>query len=215
MTLFVLSLPGHLKTPCRPPEVLPKPDVTQDSASSDGEAQPKPKSVAEKRRDGRYRTFDWAEFRSHSGLASELQGALELGDLERRRRREERRRRYENMLGFSLGWEETGDTTGDITDLRSHERLEQEIERCWRQVEKAAIGPERTVPLCSEHRDAVEVEKMLQSSRRMVRRHAATSSASEPSFFFSRRLTDPQVSNSWPPGQICPVTLSYLVHKTI
>uniref|UniRef100_A0A3B4VGR0 Myosin phosphatase Rho interacting protein n=1 Tax=Seriola dumerili TaxID=41447 RepID=A0A3B4VGR0_SERDU len=178
----VASLPGH-HVPCSPPEALPKPDVTQDSSSIDipteRDPHPKPRSVMERRREGRYRTFDWAEFRPQkkSTLETDPQRtkspcSLEMGDLERRRRREERRRRYENMLGFSLSWEENGDKreSGGVRALspKSQEKVEEEMEECWKQVEKTMFRPERTVPLFSEAKDTVEMEKLVDIYRKGV-----------------------------------------------
>uniref|UniRef100_A0A3Q3R7T1 PH domain-containing protein n=1 Tax=Monopterus albus TaxID=43700 RepID=A0A3Q3R7T1_MONAL len=159
-------------------EALPKPDVTQDSSSTDVTAErdphPKPRSVMERRREGRYKTFDWSGFRSHSNqkretdpLRTKPSCLLELGDPERRKRREERRRRYESMLGFSLGKEETGDKTLDSGVIalspESQQTMEEEIEERWKQVEKTVFRLERTVPLYTEARHTVEMEKLLDS----------------------------------------------------
>uniref|UniRef100_A0AAQ5X686 PH domain-containing protein n=1 Tax=Amphiprion ocellaris TaxID=80972 RepID=A0AAQ5X686_AMPOC len=171
------SVPGHQ------PEVLPKPDVTQDSPSSDvptdRDSHHKPKSVMERRREGRYNTFDWAEFRPQSRppVARDPQRttspcSLELSDLERRKKREERRRRYENMLGISLGWEENGEkmVDGGVRALspKSQQRVEEEIEECWKEVEKTVFRLDRTVPMFNEARDAMETEKLLHSYRNRV-----------------------------------------------
>uniref|UniRef100_A0A3Q0S5M5 PH domain-containing protein n=1 Tax=Amphilophus citrinellus TaxID=61819 RepID=A0A3Q0S5M5_AMPCI len=169
----VASLPGQ-HVPCSPPEVLPKPDVTRDSPSVDGPSESDPhtknNSVTERRREGRYKTFDWAEFRPQSKLAADANAqkspcSLELGDVERRKRREERRKRYEKMLGFSLIEKE-----GSVRALspKSQQRVEEEIEECWKQVEKTMFRPERTVPLFTEERDTEEVEKMLHSYKKAV-----------------------------------------------
>ncbi|KAG7219382.1 hypothetical protein INR49_019088 [Caranx melampygus] len=176
----VASLPGH-HVPCSPPEAFPKPDVTQDSPSSDipteKDPHPKPRSVMERRREGRYRTFDWAEFRPQNKPALETDSqrtkspcSLELGDLERRKRREERRKRYESMLGFSLSWEETGDGREDVRALspKSQQKVEEEIEDCWKQVEKTVFSLDRTVPLFTEAKDTVVKEKLLDSYREKV-----------------------------------------------
>ncbi|XP_039980052.1 myosin phosphatase Rho-interacting protein-like [Xiphias gladius] len=178
----VASLPGH-HVPCSPPEALPKPDVTQDSSSTDvtteREPRPKPRSVMDRRRQGRYKTFDWAEFRPKTEPTLETDPqrtkspcSLELGDLERRRRREERRRRYESMLGFPLSWEETGDKTEDggvrALSPKSQQKVEEEIEECWRQVENTVFRLERTVPLFTEARDTVEMETLIDSYRKGV-----------------------------------------------
>ncbi|XP_071321106.1 myosin phosphatase Rho-interacting protein-like [Trachinotus anak] len=178
----VASLPGH-HVPCSPPEALPKPDVTQDSSSTDvpteRDPNPKPRSVMERRREGRYKTFDWAEFRPQNQPSPEPDPprtkspcSMEMGDLERRRRREERRRRYESMLGFSLSWEEAGDKRedGSVRALspKSQQKVEEDIEECWKQVEKTVFRRERTVPLWTDARDTVEMEKLLDSYRKGV-----------------------------------------------
>ncbi|XP_035510916.1 myosin phosphatase Rho-interacting protein-like isoform X1 [Morone saxatilis] len=178
----VASLPGH-HAPCSPPEALPKPDVTRDSPSADLSAERDPHSkrrtVTEKRREGRYRTFDWAEFRPQNKPAPDADPprtkplcSLELGDLERRKRREERRRRYESMLGISLGREVTGDEAADVSvramSPKSQQRVEEEIEECWRLVEKTAFRLEGTVPLLTDARDAAETEKLLETYRKKL-----------------------------------------------
>lgn len=176
--LVVYSLPGHIG----PPEALPKPDVTQDSPSADlsTDRDPKHRTVMERRREGRYKTFDWAEFRLQKkkpNLDADLQKtkalcSLELADLERRKRREERRRRYESMLGISLGWEGIGDDTEDdgIRSLspKSQLKVEENIEECWKLVEKTIFRLERTVPMFNEEKESVEMEKLLDSYRKGV-----------------------------------------------
>ncbi|XP_049416787.1 myosin phosphatase Rho-interacting protein-like [Epinephelus fuscoguttatus] len=176
----VASLPGH-HVPCSPPESLPRPDVTQDSppadVSTERDPHPKHRSVMERRREGRYKTFDWAEFRPQNKPTPDPQStkalcSLELGDLERRKRREERRRRYESMLGFSLGWEVIGNKAADgsvrALSPKSQQKAEEEIEECWKQVEKTMFRLESSVPLFTEDRDTVEMEKLLDSYRKGV-----------------------------------------------
>uniref|UniRef100_A0A8C2Z143 PH domain-containing protein n=1 Tax=Cyclopterus lumpus TaxID=8103 RepID=A0A8C2Z143_CYCLU len=133
----VASLPG-------PAEALPKPDVTQDSAD---DPHPKRRSVMERRREGRYKTFDWAEFRPQNKRSLDPQRtkalcSLEFGELERRKRREDRRRRYESMLG----------TTSGVRALspKSQQKVDEEIEECWKQVEKTVFRLERNVPLIAD-----------------------------------------------------------------
>lgn len=137
----------------------------------------------ERRREGRYRTFDWAEFRPQNKASpadADPQrtkapcSSLELGDLERRKRREERRRRYESMLGISLSWEVMGDKTEDgggggvrALSPKSQQKVEEDIEECWRLVEKTIFRLERNVPLITE--DKEETETLLDSYRTKVR----------------------------------------------
>lgn len=173
--LHVCSRPApHLI--CSPPEALPKPDVTPDAPPAKDD---KARSVAERRREGRYKTFDWAESWSPSKATPqpELQRGdalltLELGDLERRRRREERRRRYETMLGFSLGWEVIADASADasvrVLSPKSQQRVEEETEACWKQVETTLFRQERSVLLL---RDSEEMERLLDGHRKV---HAAS-----------------------------------------
>ncbi|KAE8277409.1 Myosin phosphatase Rho-interacting protein [Larimichthys crocea] len=147
----VASLPGlHA-----PPEALPKPDVTQDSPSADvsAERDSKHRTVMERRREGRYRTFDWAEFRPQNKASpadADPQrtkapcSSLELGDLEK----EERGRRGGG--GTRACWQ----------------KVEEDIEECWRLVEKTIFRLERNVPLITE--DKEETETLLDSYRTKV-----------------------------------------------
>uniref|UniRef100_H2L780 PH domain-containing protein n=1 Tax=Oryzias latipes TaxID=8090 RepID=H2L780_ORYLA len=159
------------------PEVLPKPDVTQDSAA--GRApQPAAKSVAEKRGKGRYKTFDWAEFwpqsRPEGLLGNRPPSFMELGDLERQRRREERRKRYESTLGVSLRREDGEQETRDV----SAKLQQEEIEEFWRLVERSALRPDKTVPLGAAEANAAETEKLLRSCMKAVRAETLALSSS-------------------------------------
>uniref|UniRef100_A0A667YTK2 Myosin phosphatase Rho interacting protein n=1 Tax=Myripristis murdjan TaxID=586833 RepID=A0A667YTK2_9TELE len=173
----VASLTGH-HIPC-------KPDVTQDSspaeASAETDKHSKPRTVTERRREGRYKTFDWAEFRPLAKPAPDLDArtltgpcSFELGDPERKKRREERRRRYESMLGFPLALEAIGDHNAAdggtrASSPRSQQKMEEEIEQCWQQVERTVFRLERTVPLHTDARDAVEMETLLDGYRKGTR----------------------------------------------
>uniref|UniRef100_A0A1A8LQ70 Zgc:175222 n=4 Tax=Nothobranchius TaxID=28779 RepID=A0A1A8LQ70_9TELE len=169
----VASLPGQHIT-CSSPELIPKPDVTQDSASKDisMEKDPHSRTVTERRHEDHYKTFGCSEIRPQSDETDHQKplSPLELGDLERRTRREERRRRYESMLGFSLGHTETQKTEdGDVRALspQLQLRMEKQIEECWRKVEKSGFIPERKVLLSVDTRDCSEVEK-IHSYRKTV-----------------------------------------------
>uniref|UniRef100_A0A8C7PDR2 PH domain-containing protein n=1 Tax=Oncorhynchus mykiss TaxID=8022 RepID=A0A8C7PDR2_ONCMY len=165
----VASLQVH-HVPYSPSESLPlpKPDVTQDSSPSsevptERVQGPKQSRIRERRREGRSKTFDWAEFSPMALLASEQEVQqetkeplrMEVGDLERKRRREERRRRYDSMLGFLVGWEMDCDRGGiSPRSPRTHQRVQREIEQCWQQVERTAFRQEKTVPLYTESQEA-------------------------------------------------------------
>lgn len=163
---------------CSLPDALPKPDVTP-CAEVSADPHPKHRTVTERRREGRYKTFDWAEFRPQNRPTPDSDSqrtkdpcSLELSDLERRKRREERRRRYESMLGISLCWQVTGDKTagGSVRALspKSQQKVEEDIEECWRLVEKTVFRLERSVPLLTEAKDPAGVEKLLDSYRKEV-----------------------------------------------
>ncbi|XP_055006169.1 myosin phosphatase Rho-interacting protein isoform X4 [Boleophthalmus pectinirostris] len=161
-------------------EGLVRPDVTQDSPSSETSSVDSP-SVAksrarERRREGRSKTFDWAEFRpiaqalaqQRAQEAESLQA--DVGELEKSRRREERRKRYESMTSSAVEPaeevrtepESTGDTGGPGSVDRQ-QRVEEVIEQHWRQVEKTPIREERRVPLASAQQlqQASELEQLL------------------------------------------------------
>uniref|UniRef100_A0AAY4BWC4 PH domain-containing protein n=1 Tax=Denticeps clupeoides TaxID=299321 RepID=A0AAY4BWC4_9TELE len=185
----VASLADDL-APSGPLEGLIRPDVTQDSQSSEErEVGPKRSRARERRRDGRSKTFDWAEFRpiaqalaqQRASQADSLQA--ELGDAERNRRREERRRRrYESLSGTSVdapaeatGMDCEGGTavgpSGTLTERCSpslKQKVEEEIEQQWQQVEKTPIRQERRVPLSTgtQSRDMVELENLLETYKR-------------------------------------------------
>ncbi|XP_023205304.1 myosin phosphatase Rho-interacting protein-like isoform X1 [Xiphophorus maculatus] len=151
----VASLPGRRLT-CSPAEVGPY--VAQDSASCHAPTPSGPASSSESDQSG-------------VGAKARLDGVtsyLELGDLERLKRREERRRRYESLLGFPLG---RGGPQGGATrplSPQSQLKMEERIAKCWRQVERTALRPERTVALPTESRDTLETEMLLQDCRTLV-----------------------------------------------
>ncbi|XP_021414028.2 uncharacterized protein LOC110486615 isoform X3 [Oncorhynchus mykiss] len=163
---------------------LPKPDVTQDSSPSsevptETVQGPKQSRIRERRREGRSKTFDWAEFSPMALLASEQEVQqetkeplwMEVGDLERKRRREERRRRYDSMLGFLVGWEMDCDRGGiSPRSPRTHQRVQREIEQCWQQVERTAFRQEKTVPLYTESqgKDKEDMGILLETYHRRV-----------------------------------------------
>uniref|UniRef100_A0A8C7CS52 PH domain-containing protein n=1 Tax=Oncorhynchus kisutch TaxID=8019 RepID=A0A8C7CS52_ONCKI len=164
---------------------LPKPDVTQDSSPSsqvptERVQGPKQSRIHERRREGRSKTFDWAEFSPMALLASEQEVQqetkeplrMEVGDLERKRRREERRRRYDSMLGFLVGWEMDCDRGGiSPRSPRTHQRVQREIEQCWQQVERTAFRQEKTVPLYTESqgKDKEDMGILLETYHRRVK----------------------------------------------
>ncbi|XP_029383149.1 myosin phosphatase Rho-interacting protein isoform X2 [Echeneis naucrates] len=181
-----------------PLEALARPDVTQDSPSSEAssvERESAPgiiKSRArERRREGRSKTFDWAEFRpiaqalaqQRAQEAESLQA--DLGEIERSRRREERRKRYESVASLSAENSsvkeggrtdyESGEEVGHLESLgppslEKQQRVEEVIEQHWRQVEKTPIREERRVPLPStvQSRETAELEQLLENYKQGI-----------------------------------------------
>lgn len=184
-----------------PLEGLVRPDVTQDSPSSEASSVEREsipgasKSRArERRREGRSKTFDWAEFRpiaqalaqQRAQEAESLQA--DLGELERSRRREERRKRYESVTGSST--EGAHGKDGGRTDYESgvgaaatqttdafgpptferQQRMEEAIEQHWQQVESTPIRDERRVPLptTGPARETAELEQLLENYRQGI-----------------------------------------------
>ncbi|XP_066519371.1 myosin phosphatase Rho-interacting protein isoform X3 [Hoplias malabaricus] len=177
---------------CGPFESLARPDITQDSPSSETssvEREPKKSRARERRREGRSKTFDWAEFRPIAqALAQQrIQEAdsvqAQLTDPDRSKRREERRRRYESMTGSSpldpvtadtgkmdFESESTGLGTVSPPSPEHQQKVEDEIEQRWQQVEKTPIREERRVPLsiALQSRETAELEKLLESYKKGV-----------------------------------------------
>ncbi|XP_077358093.1 uncharacterized protein mprip isoform X1 [Festucalex cinctus] len=169
-----------------PLEGLVRPDVTQDSPSSETSSVEREftpgviKSRArERRREGRSKTFDWAEFRPIAQALAQKRAQeaeslrAEVGEVERSRRREERRKRYESVTSSSTELKDGGrtdvqsadrvpDSSGD-QGLERHQKVEEVIEQHWRQVEKTPIREERRVPLplTAPSRETVELEQLL------------------------------------------------------
>ncbi|KAM6897422.1 uncharacterized protein FYW49_018712 isoform 1-T1 [Xenentodon cancila] len=174
-----------------PLEGLVRPDVTQESPSSEASSLDRESApgviksrARERRREGRSKTFDWAEFRpiaqalaqQRAQEAESLQA--DMGELERSRRREERRKRYESVTSSEHtavtdgGRADCEDGEGVInadsispTSFEKQQRVEEEIEEHWRQVEKTPMREERRVPLPTTvpSRETAELEQLLES----------------------------------------------------
>lgn len=180
-----------------PSEGLVRPDVTQDSPSSEASSVERESAggvtksrARERRREGRSKTFDWAEFRPIAQALAQQRAQeaerhhADLGELERSRRREERRKRYESVTSSS---ENTSTTEGGRTDCESGEgvrqidslspkylerqqRMEEVIEQHWHQVENTPIRDERRVPLPTavQSRETAELEQLLENYKQGV-----------------------------------------------
>nr|XP_046232218.1 myosin phosphatase Rho-interacting protein isoform X3 [Scatophagus argus] len=181
-----------------PLEGLVRPDVTQDSPSSEASSVERESTAGviksrarERRREGRSKTFDWAEFRPIAQALAQQRAQdaeslqADLGELERSRRREERRKRYESVTSSSGEntavneggrtdhecWEGVGqnDSLGS-TSLDRQQRVEEVIEQHWQQVESTPIREERRVPLPTvvPSRETAELEQLLENYKQGI-----------------------------------------------
>ncbi|KAM8961841.1 myosin phosphatase Rho-interacting protein isoform 3-T3 [Pelodytes ibericus] len=148
------------------------PNDKPDSEQSDADVEHKRSRARERRREGRSKTFDWAEFRPiQQALAQERAQAAEamksvssydttdfksdLGELERERarRREERRKRFESSdsVEESAGEDasrmevDRGPVNSDTQDVRPNVQVE--IEQRWQQVETTPLREEKQIPI--------------------------------------------------------------------
>ncbi|XP_044795073.2 myosin phosphatase Rho-interacting protein isoform X5 [Bubalus bubalis] len=146
------------------------PSETRPLEKQDGElGEPDPEQrrsrARERRREGRSKTFDWAEFRPiQQALAQERAGGpraeAEPGELERERarRREERRKRFgtPDVEGPSaddaaLRMEvDRGMGPPTAAELRT-QNVHVEIEQRWHQVETTPLREEKQVPIAPLH----------------------------------------------------------------
>uniref|UniRef100_A0A8B9XCF3 Myosin phosphatase Rho-interacting protein n=1 Tax=Bos mutus grunniens TaxID=30521 RepID=A0A8B9XCF3_BOSMU len=146
------------------------PSETRPLEKQDGElGEPDPEQrrsrARERRREGRSKTFDWAEFRPiQQALAQERAGGpraeVEPGELERERarRREERRKRFgtpdvegPSADDVSLRMEvDRGMGPPTAAELRT-QNVHVEIEQRWHQVETTPLREEKQVPIAPLH----------------------------------------------------------------
>ncbi|XP_077602954.1 myosin phosphatase Rho-interacting protein isoform X1 [Crocuta crocuta] len=157
-------------------ETCPRPSEQPEGERGEPDPEQKRSRARERRREGRSKTFDWAEFRPiQQALAQERASAAgasdshpeaEAGELERERarRREERRKRF--------GMLDTVDGTGtDDTALRMEvdrspglpvtadlktQNVHVEIEQRWHQVETTPLREEKQVPIAPLHLSSSE-----------------------------------------------------------
>ncbi|XP_062416259.1 myosin phosphatase Rho-interacting protein isoform X3 [Pungitius pungitius] len=178
-------------------EAAVRPDITQDSIFSEAlsvgrESTPAvTKSRArERRREGRSKTFDWAQFRPIAqALAqqkAEEAGNLhaDLDELERSQRSENRWKRCESVSSSST--EQTSIDKGGRKDCSGEGVLqtnsgpasvggkqrvvEEEIEQHWQQLEKTPIRDERRVPLPAtlQSGDTVELQNLVENHKQEI-----------------------------------------------
>ncbi|XP_029433295.1 myosin phosphatase Rho-interacting protein isoform X2 [Rhinatrema bivittatum] len=161
-------------------ETCPKLSEKRDSEQpADTDLEQKRSRVRERRREGRSKTFDWAEFRPiQQALALERAQVAESarsgavfptdpagseadpGELERERarRREERRRRFETMdIVDGPGLEDSSRMEVDRSPVSpvnmeiKQQNVHSEIEQRWQQVETTPLREEKQIPITPLH----------------------------------------------------------------
>ncbi|XP_032618603.1 myosin phosphatase Rho-interacting protein isoform X8 [Chelonoidis abingdonii] len=174
------SLPEEKSKTSSSFETCPKPSEKQDSDQAEMDPEQKRSRARERRREGRSKTFDWAEFRPiQQALAQERAIAAESsksssmafprepsapdtdsGELERERarRREERRKRFEMIDAVDgAGPEDVLRMEVDripglpITAEVKPQNVHVEIEQRWHQVETTPLREEKQIPIMPLH----------------------------------------------------------------
>ncbi|XP_027283128.1 myosin phosphatase Rho-interacting protein isoform X6 [Cricetulus griseus] len=169
------SLPEEKNKSTSSFETCPRPNEKQETEPGEPDPEQKKSRARERRREGRSKTFDWAEFRPiQQALAQERANTVgsseagepgrpeaEPGELERERarRREERRKRF-GMLDTvdGPGVEDTPlrmdiDRSPGLLgppDLKT-QNVHVEIEQRWHQVETTPLREEKQVPIAPLH----------------------------------------------------------------
>ncbi|NXH48595.1 MPRIP protein, partial [Dicaeum eximium] len=166
-------------------ETGPKPSEKPDAEQAELDTEQKRSRARERRREGRSKTFDWAEFRpiqqalvqeranaadsSSSGSAAFPRdtGAADAdpGELERERarRREERRKRFEMIDAVDgAGAEEAlrmeVDRILPVSADMKPQNVHVEIEQRWHQVETTPLREEKQIPITPLHLAHAEEE---------------------------------------------------------
>ncbi|XP_007439593.1 myosin phosphatase Rho-interacting protein isoform X5 [Python bivittatus] len=174
------SLPEEKSKNSSSLEACPKPSEKQDMEQAEIDPERKRSRARERRREGRSKTFDWAEFRpiqqvlaqEQANLAETLKdssaplpkepGPLETepGELERERarRREERRKRFEHLDATDGGSPEdlSRMEVDRVPGLQAaseakSQNVHVEIEQRWHQVETTPLREEKQVPIAPLH----------------------------------------------------------------
>lgn len=159
---------------------------SSETSSVDKETGQRKSRARERRREGRSKTFDWAEFRPIAQTLAQERAAksdlydsnserfgsppTDLNEWERTKRREERRKRYEAVAGAA------GPSSGDASKIEfesvsssppldQKQRVHDEIEEHWQQVERTPLREERRVPLATVFPSSQmsQIDKLLEA----------------------------------------------------
>ncbi|XP_028561476.2 myosin phosphatase Rho-interacting protein isoform X8 [Podarcis muralis] len=174
------SLPEEKSKTSSSFDACPKPSEKQDAEQAEIDPEHKRSRARERRREGRSKTFDWAEFRPiQQALAQERASVADAskgssapfakepgsteadpGELERERarRREERRKRFESLDAPDGGGPEDFShmEVDRLPGLPSPsetkpQNVHVEIEQRWHQVETTPLREEKQVPIAPLH----------------------------------------------------------------
>ncbi|XP_058415481.1 myosin phosphatase Rho-interacting protein isoform X6 [Diceros bicornis minor] len=170
------SLPEEKNRSSSSYEACPRLSDKQDGEHGEPDAEQKRSRARERRREGRSKTFDWAEFRPiQQALAQEKASATgpsdtrpeaEPGELERERarRREERRKRFGMLDAVDGSGADDAALRMEVdrspglppaADLKT-QNVHVEIEQRWHQVETTPLREEKQVPIAPLHLSSSE-----------------------------------------------------------
>ncbi|XP_012506877.1 PREDICTED: myosin phosphatase Rho-interacting protein isoform X2 [Propithecus coquereli] len=172
------SLPEEKNKSSSSFDTCPRPSEKQEAEPGESDPEQKRSRARERRREGRSKTFDWAEFRPiQQALAQERAGTMgtpvgtpdthepgrpeaEPGELERERarRREERRKRFgmADAEDVALRMEVDRSPGLPVTPDLKTQNVHVEIEQRWHQVETTPLREEKQVPITPLHLSSSE-----------------------------------------------------------
>ncbi|XP_053419204.1 myosin phosphatase Rho-interacting protein isoform X7 [Nycticebus coucang] len=168
------SLPEEKSKSSPSCETCPRLSEKQEAEPGELDTEQRRSRARERRREGRSKTFDWAEFRPiQQALAQERAGTMgtpdtpepgrpeaETGELERERarRREERRKRFGMPDTEDVALRMEVDRSPGLPaapDLKT-QNIHVEIEQRWHQVETTPLREEKQVPIAPLHLSSSE-----------------------------------------------------------
>uniref|UniRef100_G3QRL8 PH domain-containing protein n=1 Tax=Gorilla gorilla gorilla TaxID=9595 RepID=G3QRL8_GORGO len=140
-------------------ETCLRPTEKQEAEPGEPDPEQKRSRTRERRREGRSKTFDWAEFRPIQqalaqkrvgGVGPPLRPEAEPGELERERARRQEERHGPGTEDAALRMEGDQSPGLPVSDLKTH-NVHVEIEQRWHQVETTPLREEKQVPIAPVH----------------------------------------------------------------
>uniref|UniRef100_A0A7N4NY51 Myosin phosphatase Rho interacting protein n=1 Tax=Sarcophilus harrisii TaxID=9305 RepID=A0A7N4NY51_SARHA len=162
------SLPEEKNKTSSSFESCPKPSEKQDVDQAELDPEQKRSRARERRREGRSKTFDWAEFRPiQQALAQERASAVD--SCKTREPGKERRKRFEMLDSVDgpsaedalLRMEVDRSPVSPVATELKPQNVHVEIEQRWHQVETTPLREEKQVPIAPLHLSAEDNSERL------------------------------------------------------